>query len=773
VTIDVGQGLSISENDGSDMQHYHDDATGSSPSNETDTGETDSSLDEHDIISGDGHNNVSLNIQTSDGNGNSVSINESDNDSTTINGHANEDDSTRDDFGDANGQQTSDSETDTEQGDVDIDSSNDDTANEHDSIQITDPVTGLKTTVSFNNNGSTNDLSDHITGDETTKSTSTLSGGSTSGPVSGDSGEDKQDHISQHLKSVVTIQGTDSDGSQVNLSESVTLDDSEDDEVTDNDQQPEGGQGSETIHNHDVTFADIVDKLTGSIAKTDPTTGITTTTTLNDQVSTEENDTADETDGLSSTGPATLAQTDGGTETDSRNIQENVTQTNPDGTPVQTAAATTSTDNGNNATTWQNSLSQSAGAQPTQTINATETGFDSSSDPTIGATSWTNRALDPAVAATRFPAASMLQAGGQNPFPGNPPTGGTGGPGQSPPGSGGDGSQTVAGQQAVWGLQEKVPQLLAEIQNLKQTLAKSDLSDASRRVHQSALAAAQAELQSVKDRLGVQQSQPDPVGAMPLEEKFVGALQIALDKDLFASGIKEKVTELLQPANLAKTIATVGAITAVYAAAHGTPAAPFLVVLDVGFAASAGTETALALHQIYLDLDSATTRVELNLAAGGLADQLTGKVADEILSLLLKAAAKGAAAGAGKASAKTKSAGSGPELPVQGSGGPGKVYLIDGEQLSAGQDYIGKTRQPTVSARMKGADHKSKTVDGSPPAARTLAEDLTIDEMDGVEGLLIDKVGLENLSNKMKGRDFSLEKNKSRLTAGKRVLGQD
>jgi hypothetical protein len=111
--------------------------------------------------------------------------------------------------------------------------------------------------------------------------------------------------------------------------------------------------------------------------------------------------------------------------------------------------------------------------------------------------------------------------------------------------------------------------------------------------------------------------------------------------------------------------------------------------------------------------------------------------------------------------------------PIKGSGGPGKVYEIPGSELKTGKDYIGKTRQPTVADRMRSADHKAKTKTGESPKAKTIADELTIEEMDGVEGLLIQRRGLENLSNKVPGRNFSLEKNKSRLEAGKNVLGEE
>jgi len=106
---------------------------------------------------------------------------------------------------------------------------------------------------------------------------------------------------------------------------------------------------------------------------------------------------------------------------------------------------------------------------------------------------------------------------------------------------------------------------------------------------------------------------------------------------------------------------------------------------------------------------------------------------------------------------------------IQGSGGPGKVYEIPADQLKADQPYIGKTKQP-IPARMRG--HKEKTITGDAPKPKVLAENLTDQEMAGVEAILIHERGLENLSNKIPGLNMDLPKNQARIDAGRRVLGQ-
>ena len=109
---------------------------------------------------------------------------------------------------------------------------------------------------------------------------------------------------------------------------------------------------------------------------------------------------------------------------------------------------------------------------------------------------------------------------------------------------------------------------------------------------------------------------------------------------------------------------------------------------------------------------------------------------------------------------------------IRGSGGPGKVYEIPGSELSTGLPYRGRTRQKTIERRLSAKDHRAKTPTGKPPRAGPLAEDLTVEEMEGLEALLIEEVGLEHLTNKIRGLDPSLPKNKAKIEAARRLLEQ-
>ncbi len=122
----------------------------------------------------------------------------------------------------------------------------------------------------------------------------------------------------------------------------------------------------------------------------------------------------------------------------------------------------------------------------------------------------------------------------------------------------------------------------------------------------------------------------DPAEYMALTEKFIQVLQKAPASDKLSDQVKEKLAALLRPEN----VAALTAFIAAYAAIHGTPLAPFLLVADVGMAAAGGTEAALAIFEVFLALDSATTQDELEQAEQLMIDKLSGPMADAIVKIL-------------------------------------------------------------------------------------------------------------------------------------------
>jgi|GEM_PF-3782379 len=73
--------------------------------------------------------------------------------------------------------------------------------------------------------------------------------------------------------------------------------------------------------------------------------------------------------------------------------------------------------------------------------------------------------------------------------------------------------------------------------------------------------------------------------------------------------------------------AAVAGYLTVYAALHLSPAAPAIWIVDAGLAVNGGAEIGLALHEIDLDLSSATDERDLDEAANHLAEKLAGPIA--------------------------------------------------------------------------------------------------------------------------------------------------
>ncbi len=132
----------------------------------------------------------------------------------------------------------------------------------------------------------------------------------------------------------------------------------------------------------------------------------------------------------------------------------------------------------------------------------------------------------------------------------------------------------------------------------------------------------------------------------------------------------------------------------------------------------------------------------------------------------LNSVAKAASEGAEEATKAARGA------VICGSGGPCKVYEIPAAELTTGKPYIGKTRR-SIPQRMADKDHRLKTPTGKPPKAEPLAENLTPEEAAGVEALLAQERGLENLSNKIPPLDPTLPKNAPRIEAARKLLERE
>jgi hypothetical protein len=99
---------------------------------------------------------------------------------------------------------------------------------------------------------------------------------------------------------------------------------------------------------------------------------------------------------------------------------------------------------------------------------------------------------------------------------------------------------------------------------------------------------------------------------------------------------------------------------------------------------------------------------------------------------------------------------------------------MDSERQISGKEYVGSTKREVGTGRkgydrMEDADHRAKTTDNKAPKARVIVENLTREEMLGIEGILTD-VDIGNLGNSQQPIDLSLPKNLGRLNAADTLL---
>lgn len=146
------------------------------------------------------------------------------------------------------------------------------------------------------------------------------------------------------------------------------------------------------------------------------------------------------------------------------------------------------------------------------------------------------------------------------------------------------------------------------------------------------------EIESIHERIGRVEVDRELYKYYSFKTKLRDVIQRALDSGEIDDAVFAKLEALANPVSFGIFASALGA----YAALHGTPAAPFLLVADVGFAVSGGTETALAMQRIYLAIDIATTEKEMDAAAENFIEELSGPAADGIMGIVFWSTGRGA-----------------------------------------------------------------------------------------------------------------------------------
>ena len=231
-----------------------------------------------------GHSNLHFVVNTDDGHGNTVSIDEwaRTNFGITGTGTLTNTDNGQESVNESSNKITADNEEDTATQSGEIDPFAEKTTNANDKTTAVDPITGLRTTVWYFDNGSTDNRQDQET-ESLTDVHGQLLGQASTDVCSGTDipTETKEKH--QDTGTKTTTVGTDSNGQIFNLLKISSIQGDETDTST----------NTETAFANGIETAEIVTRIsipdlltrqaiTGTIATIDPATGIRTTITLND-----------------------------------------------------------------------------------------------------------------------------------------------------------------------------------------------------------------------------------------------------------------------------------------------------------------------------------------------------------------------------------------------------------------------------------------------------------------------------------------------------------
>jgi hypothetical protein len=374
---------------------------------DTDAGDVQFQTSTDDYLGGKASTTVVNTVNTNDGQGNTANATVTLTDKSTVGGKDHGDDNGGDDFSDVNGTPATDDENDTDHSN-DFAQVSEDVGDQYSGTYGSfDPVTGLSANTTVNGNDDAHETDTEIDQGQDIHSESGTSTPVIADNVSFDDKVDEEGGSTDYEQVIATTQGTDLQGEQVNLQATITNNANGTNSLTDEDDGGDNvssvngdtGGDTEIVHADVLSGATIIQTLTGTIASTDPATGIKTTTSEDDTDSNTSSlqDHEDETDIRTRT-PAgetdndTADQTDTNTQTENWTDSETVTPTNPDGSSAGTPTTTTNT--GGNILGSTIGLQYAPDGSQTPTATGTESGSNTSSDPAVGTTAWTNQPVD-------------------------------------------------------------------------------------------------------------------------------------------------------------------------------------------------------------------------------------------------------------------------------------------------------------------------------------------------------------------------------------------
>ena len=240
-----------------------------------------------------GHSNLHFVVNTDDGHGNTVNINESDNKTFGLSspGTITNSDSGQEIVVEASGKLTSDTEGDTDTQGGEVDPFSNETTNANDKTVTVDPRTGLQTTIIYKDNGST----DNVQEQDTERLTDTHSASLTNFGSDVDSGNvgvtDNEQSITD-VSNEIDLVGPESADQIVNLVNKYILQGNSQDTKSVSDLLATTGTNTDTTSlTGSLSVTDLYYSLSGTISTRNASTGLTTTDAIADVVESNGTDT--------------------------------------------------------------------------------------------------------------------------------------------------------------------------------------------------------------------------------------------------------------------------------------------------------------------------------------------------------------------------------------------------------------------------------------------------------------------------------------------------
>ena len=340
-----------------------------------------------DLVTDSGHLNISDVVNTDDGNGNTVSISESDN---TIFGIAGTGTISNSDSGqevvvDVNGHKTADTEGDTDTFAADIDPFSNETTNANNKAVTVDPKTGLKTTTTYNDNGSTDHIQERDTDGFTDIHSASLTNPGTD-VDSGTAGITDQEQTNTNINCEVDLSGSMPTGGTVSLMNKFLLKANSQDTVSFRDVLATNGTNTDTTSlSGTFNVTDLYDSLSGTISTTTPSTGVTTTETIRNAVEANASDkvTDSDTTVIQSNGTKTHTPANGdtGQSKEAWSLNKITSQSSASGNQI--GVVVISTDTGTDSQTELNGTETDQGVTDSSTTTTSPAGSAPPSAPPV------------------------------------------------------------------------------------------------------------------------------------------------------------------------------------------------------------------------------------------------------------------------------------------------------------------------------------------------------------------------------------------------------